>query len=141
MHGYIFELPKRPRKNCEEDEQHIRSYGFKYLGDMTTEEYNSLITEDCDTKFLDNSIVWKTLLSILTSDEADVIDCIFNKKLTWLETSQYLGVHQSTCWFRKNRAIEKIYNAFDNIKGETINGSIRKFLRGDPGVLGDFRSE
>lgn len=140
MHGYIFELPKRPRKHCEEDEKYIRSFGFKYLDDMTTDEYNSLLVEDDRKDDKTNTIVWKTLLSILSNEEADVLDCIFNKKLTWLETSQYLGVHQSTCWFRKNRAIEKIYNAFDNIKGETINGSIRKFLRADPGILDDFRA-
>lgn len=144
MHGYIFELPKRPRKNCEEDEKYIRSFGFKYLGDMNTDEYNSLIIfeEEGNPSVKEEvSTVWKTLLSILTKEEADVLDCIFNKRLTWLETSEYLGVHQSTCWFRKNRAIEKIYRAFESIDGDTIYGSIRKFLRGDARILGAFRSE
>ena len=139
MHGYIFELPKRPRKNCELDEQHIRSYGFKYLDDMSTEEYNSLVFEDkLDNK--EDSEVWLKLLSLLSKEEADVIDCIFNKNLTWLETSRFLGVPQSTCWIRKDRAIEKIYRAFDKLEGE-INDCIKKFLRADPRILGGFSED
>lgn len=136
MHGYIFELPKRPRKNCELDEQHIRSYGFKYIGDITTEEYNSLIIEDKEEVEHVN-IVWDTLVSILSKEEADVIDCIFNKNLTWLETSKHLNVPQSTCWIRKERAVDKIYKAFNKLDGE-INDTVKKFLRGSTRVLGDF---
>jgi len=136
MHGFIFELPKRPRKNCEEDEKHIRSYGFKYLDDVTTEEYNTMIIEEKESS-KEDSIVWKTILNILTKEEADVIDCIFNKNLTWLETSEHLNVPQSTCWIRKDRAIDKIFKRFDNMDGE-INEGIKKFLRADPRVLGDF---
>jgi hypothetical protein len=136
MHGYIFELPKRPRKNCELDEQYIRKFGFKYLGDMTTEEYNSLLFED-NTYDDTQSPVWAALLSVLTRDEAQVIDCIFNRKLTWLETSKELNVPQSTCWIRKDRAIEKIYRAFEKLNGE-INDCIKRFLRSDPTILGSF---
>jgi len=139
MHGYIFELPKRPRKNCELDEQHIRSYGFKYLDDMSTEEYNSLIFEDnVDQEKV--SPAWDKLISLLSKEEADVIDCIFNKNLTWLETSKHLGVPQSTCWIRKDRAIEKIYRAFDRLDGE-INDYIKRFLRADPRVLGSLERD
>lgn len=139
MHGYIFELPKRPRKNCELDEQHIRSYGFKYIGDISTEEYNSLIIEDKEEVEQVN-VVWDTLVSILSKEETDVIDCIFNKNLTWLETSKHLNVPQSTCWIRKERAIDKIYKAFDKLDGE-INDTVKKFLRGNPRVLGDFSQD
>ena len=135
MHGYIFELPKRPRKNCEADEQYIRSFGFKYLGDITTEEYNSLIVEDYKEE--PKNEVWEVLLNILTREEANVIECIFNKNLTWLETSKHLNVPQSTCWIRKDRALEKIYRAFEKLDGE-ISDYLRKFLRGDPGVLGSL---
>lgn len=135
MHGYIFELPKRPRKNCEEDEKYIRSFGFKYLGDITTEEYNSLVVSD--EKEHKKSEVWNVLLSILSKEEADVIDCIFNKNLTWLQTSQYLNVPQSTCWIRKDRAVEKIFRAFERMDGE-ISDYLKRFLRGDATVLGDF---
>lgn len=138
MHGYIFELPKRPRKNCEQDESYIRSFGFKYLGDMTNEEYNSLITRE-ESSGNDISTSWKNLLDVLSKEEAEVIDCIFNKNLTWQETSAHLGVPQSTCWIRKDRALEKIYRAFEKIKVENIHDAIRKFLRGDTRVLSLFK--
>jgi len=135
MHGYIFDLPKRPRKNCEKDEEYIRSFGFKYLGDVTKEEYDSLIFKEQHQPPVNNTS-WKYLLKILTKEEAEVIDCIFNKNLTWQETSKYLNVPQSTCWIRKDRALEKIYRAFEKIKTNTIYDTIRKFLRGDSSVLG-----
>lgn len=137
MHGYIFDLPKRPRKNCERDEEYIRSFGFKYLDDINTEEFNSLLIEDED-KYPEDSLSWKYLLSILSKEEADVLDCIFNKNLTWLETSKYLKVPQSTCWIRKDRALEKIYRAFENLEGEMTSDNLKKFLRGDPRILGSF---
>lgn len=137
MHGYIFDLPKRPRKNCERDEEYIRSFGFKYLDDMSTEEYNSLIIEDSTHRDIETP-AWKFLLKILSKEEADVLDCIFHKNLTWLETSKHLGVPQSTCWIRKDRALEKIYRAFEKLDGDITSDNIKKFLRGDPGVLGSF---
>jgi len=137
MHGYIFDLPKRPRKNCERDEEYIRSFGFKYLDDINTEEFNSLLIED-DDKYPEDSEAWKHLLAILSKEEADVLDCIFNKNLTWLETSKHLKVPQSTCWIRKDRALEKIFRAFENLEGEITSDNLRRFLRNDPGVLGSF---
>lgn len=134
MHGYIFELPKRPRKNCEKDEEYIRSFGFKYFKDMTKDEFNSLITKDRHEVEYTGE-VWIALLSILSKEEADVVDCIFNKNMTWLETSQYLAVPQSTCWLRKDRALEKIFRAFENIDGDKISDNIKKFLRGNSRVL------
>jgi DNA-directed RNA polymerase specialized sigma24 family protein len=140
MHGYIFDLPKRPRKNCEKDEEYIRSFGFKYLGDVTNEEYNSLTSEDNKVPYTD-SVSWKYLLKILTKEEADVIDCIFNKNLTWQETSKYLNVPQSTCWIRKDRALEKIFRAFEKVKTNSIYDTIRKFLRGDSSILSIITEE
>lgn len=136
MHGYIFDLPKRPRKNHEEDESYARSFGFKYLGDITIAEYNSLATEDVKYEEPEN-IVWNTIMTILSKEESDVLDCIFRKNMTWLETSRHLTVPQSTCWIRKDRAITKIYKQFDTLEGET-NAQIKRFLRGDTEVLGDF---
>lgn len=136
MHGYTFELPKRPRKNCEIDEAHIRSFGFKYLDDITTQEYNSLSVED-DNEPKNEDVIWDRLVSILSKEEADVLECIFKKNMTWLQTSKHLKVPQSTCWIRKDRAVKKIFDSFDNMSGK-INDSIRKFLRGDARVHGDF---
>tara|TARA_R110002074_G_scaffold402324_1_gene607073 strand:+ start:145815 stop:146489 length:675 start_codon:yes stop_codon:yes gene_type:complete len=140
MHGYTFELPKRPRKNCELDEQHIRSYGFKYLDDMNTAEYNSLITDESEKDESNSDLVWAHLTSILSKEESNVLVCIFKQNMTWLETSKHLNVPQSTCWIRKDRAIEKIYKQFDRMDGE-INGYLKKFLRGDPRVLGNFNGD
>lgn len=136
MHGYIFDLPKRPRKNHEEDETYARSFGFKYLGDITIAEYNSLTTEDEEYEEPEN-LVWNTIMAILSKEEAAVLDCIFRKNMTWLETSKHLTVPQSTCWIRKDRAITKIYKQFDALDGDT-NGQLKRFLRGDTEVLGDF---
>ncbi len=144
MHGYIFDLPKRPRKNCKEDEAYIRTFGFKYLGDMSTEEYNSLVVEDNkvdEERIGEASAVWEQLMAVLTKEESDVLNCIFRLGLTWLETSKHLSVPQSTCWIRKDRAIEKIFKAFKKIDGADSNDIIKKFLRADPGILGSFGSE
>jgi RNA polymerase sigma factor (sigma-70 family) len=140
MHGYTFELPKRPRKNCELDEAHIRTYGFKYLDDMTTAEYNSLSTKEALEGAEEADEAWKALVSILSKDEANVLVCIFKQNMTWLQTSKHLNVPQSTCWIRKDRAIEKIFKKFDSMPGE-MNDSIRKFLRKGPGVLRDFSED
>lgn len=137
MHGYTFELPKRPRKNCEEDEAHIRSYGFKYIYDMSTAEYNSLYTEDEYEPKVEKDDVWEALVSILKKEEVDVLVCIFKKNMTWSETSKHLNVPQSTCWIRKDRAIEKIYKKFDTLDGEVLN-ELKQFLRGNPETLGRF---
>jgi RNA polymerase sigma factor (sigma-70 family) len=140
MHGYTFELPKRPRKNCELDEQHIRSYGFKYLDDMNTAEFNSLIVEDKEVDTSTSDLVWSYLTSILSKDESNVLVCIFKQNMTWSETSKHLNVPQSTCWIRKDRAIDKISKRFSTIDGK-INEQLKKFLRGDPGILSDFNED
>jgi len=113
MHGYIFDLPKRPRKNCVEDEKAAKAWGFKYLGDITIEEYNSLYEYTVDNSIAQaeaklTSNVWDVLTGVLTSAEADVISCIYYRKMTWNETSEYLKVAQSTCWFRKNKHMRSI---------------------------------
>lgn len=136
MHGFTFELPKRPRKNHEEAESHARSFGFKYLGDITIAEYNSLLSEDKEYEE-PNDDVWKALMGILTEQEAQVLDCIFRKNMTWLETSNYLSVPQSTCWIRKDRAITKIYNTFNKL-GKEKHETIKRLLRGDSTILSDI---
>ena len=140
MHGYTFELPKRPRKNCELDEKYIRAFGFKYLDDMNTAEFNSLVTDDEVKDTSQSELVWDVLTSILSKEESNVLVCIFKQNMTWLETSRHLNVPQSTCWIRKDRAIEKIYKQFDKMDGE-INGYLKKFLRADPRVLGAFNED
>lgn len=129
MHGYIFDLPKRPMKNYEEDESLARQYGFKYLKDITKEEAESLVYKDPDyVDPIDNN-VWSILTGLLDSEEANIVDCIYSRSMTLSETSKHLGVAQSTCWFRRNRAITKIYNFFDNMSGDNTLHNIKNFIR------------
>lgn len=133
MHGYIFDLPKRPRKNSVEEESAIKAYGFKYIGDMTIDESNSLNSEldlepeDPGTK----SEAWRQITSVLTPEETRVLECIYMQNLTWNETSKVLGVAQSTCWFRKNRAIAKIYDACIAMTGSNMIHNLRNLIRGN----------
>ncbi len=129
MHGYIFELPKRPMKNYEEDESTARSFGFKYLADITQEEANSLVTNPLDVPTITDSKVWCALTGFLEQEEALVVDCIYNRDMTLSETSKHLGVAQSTCWFRRNRAMHKIYSFFDNMSGDNTFMNIKHFIR------------
>lgn len=134
MHGYIFDLPKRPRKNCVEDEKDAKAWGFKYLGDLTIDEYNSVYQNGIDKDLSETaqepttSNTWDALTGLLNKSEADVIECIFLRKMTWAETSEHLEVAQSTCWFRKNRAVEKIFNALDEMDG-SIADNLKLLLR------------
>lgn len=146
MHGFIFDLPKRPRKNCEDDEKAAKAWGFKYLGDITIEEYNSVCEYTLDKDLTENqykaseSLAWTALTGCLTAPEAQVLDCIYKRKMTWTETSVHLGVAQSTCWFRKNRAVEKIFRRFEAMTG-LIGENLKLLLRGDPEKLGEFTDE
>lgn len=133
MHGYVFDLPKRPRKNAIEEETHIKTYGFKYLDDMTVDESSSLYEEPIiePTDPGSRSESWLEITKILTTEETRVLECIYIQNMTWSETSKFLGVAQSTCWFRKNRAISKIYDACLSMSGANIQSNLRHLLRGD----------
>lgn len=122
MNGHIFNLPNRPRKNCEEDETEARSKGFKYIGDITIQEENNLYVEEnfeFDNHYLGySSKAWSTLTGLVPKEEADVIDCIYEKNLNWCQTSEYLKVPQSTCWFRHLRALKKIKEKINDLSQE-----------------------
>ncbi len=130
MHGFVFGLPKRPRKNCEEDELNIRGYGFKYLNDLTSDEVNSLqiVETVCEGDIHSMSSTWNFLTGLVNDQEAAVLDCIFSKNMTWHETAEYLNVPQSTCWFRNHRAINKISKYIDILSGDKVD-NIKKILR------------
>ena len=147
MNGFVFHLPKRPRKNSVEEEAQIRSYGFKYLDDITIEESNSLHVEyNKELETLDveynseYSETWDAIVSILLPEEVHVLECIYMKNMTWNETSKYLGVAQSTCWFRKNRAMNKIYETCSTMTGSAVGYNLKSLLRGSSGALEHFRS-
>lgn len=130
MHGFVFGLPKRPRKNCEEDELTIRGHGFKYLDDLTSDELNSLqiveMVQEGDPHSL--SETWSFLTGLVNAQEAAVLECIFSKNMTWHETAEYLNVPQSTCWFRNHRAINKISKYIEVLSGDRAD-NLKKVLR------------
>lgn len=142
MHGYIFDLPKRPRKNCEQDERNIREFGFKYIGDITTEEFNSLLLNDPAPSLLPEEepeekepgaalnikAAWDFLTGLVNTEEARVLECVFRNNMTWAETNKALDVPQSTCWFRNNRALSKIESYFESLPGDSLS-NIRSLLR------------
>lgn len=144
MHGYVFDLPKRPRKNCEDDEKSARALGFKYLKDMTVEESNSLFEMTLDKSLTENiphgpeNPVWSAITGCLSKEEADVVGCIYMRGLTWAETSAFLNVPQSTCWFRKGRAVKKIFDSFCNMSG-LVSENLKYVLRGDSSKLEELR--
>lgn len=144
MHGFVFDLPKRPRKNCEEDEKTARGFGFKYLKDMTIDESNSLYDLTLDRNLTENILqgpetkVWSILTGCLSDDEANVIGCIYMRGLTWAEASDFLDVPQSTCWFRKNRAIKKIFDMVCTMSGLTSE-NLKLVLRGDACKLEELK--
>jgi RNA polymerase sigma factor (sigma-70 family) len=146
MHGFIFDLPKRPRKNCEVDEKSARSFGFKYFGDLTIEEANSLQEYTLEKTLTENqklgpeTPVWSALTGLLATEEAEVLGCIYLKNMTWAETSDHLGVAQSTCWFRKNRAIKKIFDYVDSMSG-LIEYNLKDILRGNTTVEKDYEED
>lgn len=133
MHGYVFDLPKRPRKNCELDELTIKSKGFKYLKDLTLEESSTLL----DSSFINSlfnddektySPVWNYLTGLLSPEEANVLTCIFSRNMTWSETAKELKVPQSTCWFRKTRALNKLSQHILGMTGRPSD-NIKSILR------------
>ena len=141
--GYIFALPRRPRKNCEEDEREARSMGFKYLDDITIKESQCLADFSFENSLLEDipvsaeTPVWSMLTGCLSSEEADVIACIYLKNMTWVETSSHLGIAQSTCWSWKNRGLQKLFRRFDALSGD-MTANAKRVLRNDEEVIYTF---
>ena len=116
-HGFVFGLPRRPRKHCLVDEEEARSKGFKYIDDITIDESISLVTsieiEVDEPNQVAETAVWTILTGALSPEEAQVMSCVYLQNLTWKETAMQLGIPQSTCWSWKNKGLEKIFNKFD----------------------------
>ena len=139
MHGFIFCLPKRPRTNAREDELTAKSKDFTYLNESMFDD-PQLIQESTLGDEIpinpENMPIWCALTGMLPhTDDADVIDCVFRRNMTLLETSLHLGVAQSTCLNRRNRALKNIYLIFDSMEGE-IKENIKLLVRnGHTGTL------
>lgn len=128
LNGFVFCLPKRPRKNAIADELDAKSRQFQYINhtmydDPSLVDYNGE-AEDPGVE----SAVWSALTGHMHNTDADVIDCVHRKNMTLKETSLYLGVAQSTCLTRRDRAYRTIFRIFDSMSGD-ISGNIKKLLR------------
>jgi RNA polymerase sigma factor (sigma-70 family) len=141
MHGYIFCLPKRPRRNAEEDEYSAKQLGFKYMIDVTVDETNSLHSHDIipeDIILSPETPIWSTLTGVLEPEEASILGCIYLQELTWAETADALGIPQSTCWFRKNKVMKRIEDAICSMSGDP-KSAVRGILREDEERINEFR--
>jgi len=137
LNGFIFCLPKRPRKNAIEQELEAKSRNFYYLNDTMLDD-SSLV--DNNKEVIDpglDSEVWCSLTGYLHTSDALVVECIHKMSMTLKETSLHLGVAQSTCLTRRDRAYKTLFSVFDNISG-TIHVTVQKFLRVGTGA---FESE
>lgn len=135
LNGFIFCLPKRPRTNAVEDELEAKSRGFQYLNDTMLDD-SSLIDSNKDPvdPGLDSNI-WVALTGCLYYSDASIVECIHKMNMTLKETSAHLGVAQSTCLTRRDRAYRMIFDAFSNLSGDSIHASVKLFLRGHSGLL------
>lgn len=136
LNGFIFCLPKRPRKNAIEAELEAKSRGFYYLND-TMLDNSSLVQTDEPTPDpgLDTE-VWISLTGYLHTSDALVVECIHKMNMTLKETSLHLGVAQSTCLTRRDRAYKTLFGVFDAISG-AIHGNVKRFLRVGTGAFQD----
>jgi hypothetical protein len=130
LNGFIFCLPKRPRKNAIEDELEAKGRDFHYFNDTMLDD-SSLIASDLDAPDPGiDSRMWHALTGYLFYDDARVIECIHKKGMTLKETSLDLGVAQSTCLTRRDRAYKTIFTVFDTLTGE-MSENLKGFLRMD----------
>lgn len=128
LNGFVFGLPKRPRRDHIEQEKEAKARKFQYIDDTILND--RALTHDgyFSKKEPKQSKLWKELLKILNSQDVPVIDCIFSKNMTLLETSNYLNVAQSTCLNRRDRALKTIFNYFDLMPGE-MKLNVKKFIK------------
>lgn len=125
-HGYTVGLPRRPREYCEQDDLEARSKKYKYLDLLSSDEFSSLVYDD--QPCIEPTETWHLLTGLLTNDQAAVLDCVIRRSMTWVETSNLLGIPQSTCWFRKQQAFLTIFNAVESMSG-TMAETVKIMLR------------
>lgn len=129
QNGFIFCLPKRPRKNALEDEFEAKGRDFHYLNDSML--YDSSLISETEVETIDpgdTSVSWSLLTGFLQGPDADVIDCIHRRDLTLSETSQHLGIAQSTCMTRRDRAYRQVFEALDSMSGQ-IYENLKRIIR------------
>ena len=134
LNGFIFCLPKRPRKNAIEDEKAAKERNFSYMNETMYYDPSLIDISKERPDPGEESFVWTTLTGCLHSTDADVVTCIHRMCMTLKETSLYLGVAQSTCLTRRDRAYRTIFGVFDACSGE-ISENLKVFLRTTTGSL------
>lgn len=134
LNGFVFGLPKRPRNNAIEDELEAKGRGFQYLNDTMVNDSSLVdLNESASDPGTDTNL-WVTLTGCLYPSDASIIECIHKMNMTLKETSLHLGVAQSTCLTRRDRAYKMIFGAFSNVSGE-MYATVKLFLRGHSGLL------
>jgi DNA-directed RNA polymerase specialized sigma24 family protein len=124
--GYIFGLPVRPYRGRLIDEEIIKSYGFHYLNDYHFFDKNLLTKEE--KPYLVESKTWEFLLSLLSADEAIIIDCIYNRNMMNKDISNSTSFSGNSITSLKRSACKKIFDYLDQQEG-TISENIKKVLR------------
>lgn len=136
MHGYIFCMPKRPRDS--EAEKEICSRGFVYLDKTIQEENierlgyidaNDLSPEMDNSKFTvkgqdpgEESAAWNNIMKMALPDDQYVLECLFKRNMSVVETSKHLKLAICTIYQRKARgmmAISGTLASFVNLDDET----------------------
>lgn len=129
QHGFIMSFPKRPRKDCIAEEKEAKSKKFQYLTEAHDGDSAMLHDGYMHRQYNhEPSNTWSTLTGVLSAKDAQVIDCLFAKNMTLIETSKYLNVAQSTCLNRRNKALKDLFTYFDNMSGE-IKDNVKTFLK------------
>ncbi len=118
MNGFIFCLPKRPRKDYIHIEKEMKSKKFQYLNESHYNDkafmHDGYMTSDVER----DTRLWDSLTGLLQPCDAAVVECIYGRNMPLSDTSKHLGVAQSTCLNRRNRALRTLYDYFDNMSGE-----------------------
>jgi len=144
MHGYIFCMPKRPRDSNAEKE--ICSHGFVYLDKTIQEENIELLgyidsdnhTDTNNTKFISKgedpgkeSIAWNNIMKMALPEDQYVLECLFKRNMSVVETSKHLKLAICTIYQRKARGMmaisgtlasfidldDKAWRIFTNVSG------------------------
>lgn len=133
MHGFIFGLPKRPRRPYVNQENEAKQRKFKYWDSMTEDELNSdqFVYEEVDPPYDGSTEIWENLMSILDESDRVILECIYIRGLTWAQTAEFVQRPQSTCWFKCKAALEKIKSHVQAISPDSAK-TIKKLLRNDP---------
>ncbi|RMG74275.1 MAG: hypothetical protein D6710_01795 [Nitrospirae bacterium] len=121
MHGFIYCLPKRPLD--KEAENEISKYGFFYfytaddnnendqVGYVEASLYDHSLAGEFSLKGEDpgiNSEAWRKLMLMALPEDRDVLECIFIRGMSVLETSKHLSIATATVYHRRERGLRSI---------------------------------